>query len=377
MQAEKIKPPEYIQNNEYLAVYDDTATWLAEVLDGPMHTEFTFEFNGQDLIGADGRVLGEIFDNALNDAKNVAEKSPQLKFELRRREIEKTEYLDMIKMAKGELPNTMVVLSDFPLELMHSNKSVGGYNVNRKQTMLRIISRQSNGNIRIQTQSLDGSVRLGLEAIYDSFGVKPEAGELLGQRINIDIPEQWHDQLCENLTAKYDSTLEKSFGGNWHGGRTPAEIINTFDFVRRQHDLIDHFVVAWMHDRQNAENIRYGLAAAIRDRFYNKHHAKQVSYVQNPNQQLMIEIQNAGQNSLREGRSFSGCGLTLNALESGVEDNLKQLGFGNNTEETYKFDQEMFCVVCQSPPKKEDKKKMCGPCGICKTCDAKLSKASK
>ena len=49
-----------------------------------------------------------------------------------------------------------------------------------------------------------------------------------------------------------------------------------------------------------------------------------------------------------------------------------------NTGETkYSFDKEMFCVVCQAPPKKEEKKKMCGPCGICKGCDAKIRAKAK
>ena len=42
--------------------------------------------------------------------------------------------------------------------------------------------------------------------------------------------------------------------------------------------------------------------------------------------------------------------------------------------EHYSFDKEMYCVVCQSPPKEGESKKMCGPCGICKGCDAKLKK---
>lgn len=41
-------------------------------------------------------------------------------------------------------------------------------------------------------------------------------------------------------------------------------------------------------------------------------------------------------------------------------------------EQEYDFDQEMYCVACQAPPKMGAKKKMCGPCGICEPCDVKL-----
>lgn len=41
--------------------------------------------------------------------------------------------------------------------------------------------------------------------------------------------------------------------------------------------------------------------------------------------------------------------------------------------EKYSFNKKMFCVVCQAPPKHSEKPKWCGPCGICRTCDSKLT----
>ena len=54
-----------------------------------------------------------------------------------------------------------------------------------------------------------------------------------------------------------------------------------------------------------------------------------------------------------------------------AESVLSENGYGNKTDEkeSYGFDSFQYCVVCQAPPDKNEKKKMCGPCGLCRTCD--------
>src|SRR6185312_9732947 len=114
----------------------DTATWLAEALNGNMRTSFEYSTDGLELYGEDGGAVGEIFDGAVTAAQEIVKRNPGLLFELRRRIIERGEYDDMLAMARGEF-NTMVVVSDFPPELMGAQEDVGGYNASRKQTMLR------------------------------------------------------------------------------------------------------------------------------------------------------------------------------------------------------------------------------------------------
>jgi len=50
-------------------------------------------------------------------------------------------------------------------------------------------------------------------------------------------------------------------------------------------------------------------------------------------------------------------------------------------EESYGFDDDGFCIVCQAPPTAEEIKanatKKCGPCGICRPCDTKIRKKTK
>ena len=125
-------------------LYDDTTTWLAEALDGNMRTSFEFKFYGNELYGQDGGALGPIFTDSLESAKNL---SANLSFELRRRKHEMDEYLAMIQMMNGFDFNTMVVVSDFPDELMNETTDVGGYNCQRKQTMLRVITKNEDGGV--------------------------------------------------------------------------------------------------------------------------------------------------------------------------------------------------------------------------------------
>ncbi len=359
------------------ALYDDTTTWLAEVLDGNMRTEFCFGYDGQELYGQDGSPLGRVFADSISDAEHLAETQPNLLFELRRRHLEYQEYEDMLGMASGELSNTMVVVSDFPPELMQAKDSVGGYNVSRKQTMLRVVTTRPDGTLNICSQSLDGSNRTALEEIYRIFGKHPEADqELLGQRIHLDLEAQDQELLVDRLTYIYDKSLSDQFGGQWHAGRNQASNINTFNFVRMQDDLLRVFLED-EDAKNNPKDAIYSLAAAMEKRFL----LANTSFTQvfntpsmhHSTDRIRAELMIAGQEAKQLGKTFSGCGMSLGSSNAQME-TTKELGYGNKTskESSYKFDKYMHCVVCQAPPKDNESKKMCGPCGICKACDVKF-----
>src|SRR5665213_2620116 len=135
----------------------DLTTQFAELIDGSMTTEFELDFNGHDLIGEDGRGLEETTRIGLQEATAVVKANPNLWFEVRRRSFEREEFEELIKMASGEGPNTMVVVSDFPAELMDATEDVGGYNTRRQQTMMRLFFRRADGTMLMYSQSLDGS----------------------------------------------------------------------------------------------------------------------------------------------------------------------------------------------------------------------------
>jgi hypothetical protein len=314
-----------------------------------MRTSVEFIFDGHELYGRDSCPLKKVFIDAIKDAQQLAAERPNLSFELRRRWIEMGEYQDMLRLVSSDLPNTMVVVSDFPLELMQASYDVGGYNTQRKQTMLRVISSDGEGHITVQTQSLDGSNRLALENIYQSLSFEPEPGELLGQRLHLDLPPDEQAILLDKLTAAYDQSLSNQYGGRWHGGRREAGL-NTYDFVIAQQDLLADFMNR--SNGQFSETLLYQLA-----------------------ENMSVRL-----GTHETGRPYSGCGITIGAPETPTSaDQLQDAGYGNRTSEEskYGFDKKMHCVVCQSPPKKGETKKMCGPCGICRSCDARLKSKSR
>lgn len=353
----------------------DLTTLFAEMVDGNMRTEFELQFDGDDLIGEDGRGMDEITAKSLADAKKMAKQYP---FEVRRRHHERDEFKELIEMAGGKGPNTMVVVSDFPAELMDAKEDVGGYNVTRQQTMLRVIYRQPGSNIiRMYSQTLDGSNRQALEAIYRRFGIKPPEGELLGERIRIDLTDKEQFELTDKVTETYDQNLAEQFGGNWYAGRRPADYRNTYDFVCAQTDLINECMrlntLGWLND-----DYRYKISATMQKRFEGYKKGDVVTSRQTLSELSILhrEIALAGQQAYLEGRSFSGCGATMHGGRgrSSFKSQLKLSGYGNKAFDESDEDEENWqwtegeCIVEDCPTRPSTVE--VGPCSVCRRCQA-------
>lgn len=315
--------------------YYDTATWLAEVLPGQMRTPFEYTFDGYELYASDGGSMGEIFDDSIARAKNLPD------YELRRRHIEKAEYDDMLSMMRGNLPNTMVVVSDFPPELMNIKEDQGGYNAERKQTMLRVLVRTPDNKLQMYSQSLDHSNRTALEAIYGHLGKQAEPGELLGQRINLELDEYEHQFLIDELVGVYDRSMAAQFGGDWYAGQANGLRVNTYDFVCSQADLLNAHL--------NGGGDEYNLAAAMLARWQSASESPDIaersydydsSFGMGITSQIMAmnEMADAGSAARASGMTFSGCGMTMGSPErSGAMmslfGQLDEAGYGNKLEE--------------------------------------------
>lgn len=343
---------EQMEYNREMRAYHDATTWLAETLDGRMLTTFEYGFDGRELYASDGGELGTIFKKSLHDARALAEQNPTLSFELRRRRIELDEYGDMLKMARGELPNTMITVSDFPPELINSSASVGGYNATRKQTMLRIITRTAEGKLRMQSQSLDGSNRQALEAIYASFDQQPEDGELLGQRIFTEQDEVEQEFLVDKLAGLYDRSLEQQYPGkSYRAGRVLPDNpgVETYRFVCSQPDLVD-LMTEKMLAGQLDENVMYSVAATMANRYENGANAstynvagETIKVAMPLEHEMFIAVSRA----IAENRSFSGCGTSVGANgEVGAGDQLAINGFGNKAGEDQYGSLEFDCPHC-------------------------------
>ena len=352
---------EQLDFNHEQRLYDDTTTWLAEVLEGSMRTPFEYRFDGNELYARDGSSLKPIFDVAVETARTFG---PERAFELRRRLIEAEEYNAMIQMARGESPNTLVVVSDFPPELMTVSKDTDGYNVSRKQTMLRVITRRTDGTLLMRSQSLDLSDRTALKAVYEALGFAPQPGELLGQRMQLELPEQTQEFLTDQLMGIYDRSLRSQYGGRFYAGRKSERSMNTYEFVRAQEDLITEFVAGSKYSIN--ERLLYDLAAAMQARYERNPDKIAVSqlaevFTGDARQEMSL----AGQSASANGKVYSGCGASLGATgesTSKAQDELSQLGFGSKSEESIKLPAKIRCINCKE---KVDSKKVVKPKSWC------------
>jgi len=335
LSPEILRPPQA----EQLRRYDDAATWASEVLNGVMRSSFEFTPQGDELYGHDGLPLSLVFENAIVSAELKAQEDPSLAFEVRRAKVERGELDDVLAMARGEGPNTMVVLSYYPIELTRATEDVGGYNHQRRQTMMRVIYRQPDGTIAMVSQSLEGSHREALEAIRESVGYQTQPGELLGQRMHLDLDAEDQEFLPDLLTGAYDRSLSEQQGGVYRAGwevPTDRVLINTYDFVMGQGDLIRTFLDK---GERNSSGL-YGFAAAMQQR-YEREVARlsnrgYVYTMQPPNfmSNPMIEMQQAAIEAKAERKVFSGCGASISANgELSTEQSLRELGYGSKSDE--------------------------------------------
>jgi hypothetical protein len=347
----------------------DLQTYFAEQVNGSMRTDFEMYFDGADLVSEDGRSLDETTKIGQQEARAQAKANPKLRFEVRRRDLEREEFQEAVEMARGDRPNTIIAVSDFPQELVGAKQDVGGYNVTRQQTMLRILTRQPDGNVHMYSQSLDGSNRQALEAIYGHFGLQPEAGELLGQRINVDLSAEQQSLLADELTGVYDRELETQHGGQWHAGRRPTDYRNTYEFVCRQQDLVEECIrlddLGWLNDK-----FMYGVAAEMNDRFI----AEEQETGNSEPRPIAIDptllhhaIEQAGAEARRQGMSFSACGVTLNA-DGSSGNQFEQAGYGNKSDEDCEFVSKQ-CPMCgaKNVKTKVTKNSISGSCGCSKS----------
>jgi hypothetical protein len=344
VQAERALDHEFRARN-------DAETWLAETLEGSMRTPFEYRSDGKELYAEDGGALGPLFADSLQDAAEIVAQNPALHFEYRRRRIEQQEYEDMLRMTRSELPNTMVVVSDFPQELMDSAQDVGGYNVTRKQTMLRVLTWQ-HGRLRMQTQSLDMSDRAALERLYTYLGFEPLPGELLGQRMHVELNETRQEFLLDELTGVYDRSLQERYGGKWYAGRSGKQRMNTYEFVCKNQDIVQLLAHAYVEEGY-ATAQKYDLAAAMAKRYARISYqadlpAHSVSMLPTKSYayaQLMQEIRQAGDEARAEGKVFSGCGASATANgDTTTDDQYSEAGYGNKSQKTEKG--VMRCVNC-------------------------------
>jgi len=335
--SEYLHPAQY---NERLRLRNDTETFFAESLYGSMRTplEYIYDPIANELRAEDGGWLGPIFDASINNMQKKVSADPEYEFELRRRIIEKEEYQDMLNLMDDERVNTMVVVSDFPKELVGKNGHFGGYDTERQQAYVRVMTRNGD-TLQMFSQSLDGSDREGLEKIYAYMGFTPHSGELLEQRMQVSLLPEHQEILIDSLQLVYDNHMQHKTGIKHYAGIPIGQTnnIDTYAFVKTQKDIIG-LAITLSENNALTPQKQYDMLALLRERFESKK-AETTAVVFEDYAfdsigkaaiiyaQLSEQSQQAGARAKTEGRTFSACGITLRSQETSAEDGLKNAGY--------------------------------------------------
>jgi hypothetical protein len=165
--------------------------------------------------------------------------------------------------------------------------------------------------------------------------------------------------------------MSNQFGDEWYAGRRPADYRNTYDFVCRQHDLIDKYksLKLELGDKPIPDDIMYDMAATINARFKAEKQgiASIMPHISTINQtQLQHEMEQAGYEARVAGRSFNACGSTFGP--AGVESSMEQAGYGNKTDDECEFISKK-CPECgaKNVKTKVTKHRISGSCGCSKS----------
>ncbi len=323
---EKISQP-----HQYERQRNDVETWLAEMLDGPLYRPDEFDFSEGDIISSDGRPMRKVYEQALLHTELRANRDPRFKEELERTRYEHLEYLNILAMARGDGPNTLVTIWEIPEYVLANGADIGGYRFKKRRAMMRVTTRLTSGKIRIETQSLDGGLRAGFESIYDALDVEAQEGFLYKQPIKKDLPPEKQDSLCPDLKTRYEQAYYLKTGLQTVAGASDPTT-ETMSFVRDQSDLTDAFVRKYMNRHMNdiPESELISIGAAIRRRY----EGRAVTGLS-----AEAEMGGAGAEAIASGEVFSACGDTIGGKSAiSNEQRLQNVGFSILTT--------MMCPVC-------------------------------
>ena len=356
-------------------VYNEELTFIAEGINRPLRTEFVIPSQNNQLVYFD---KGEwqpyrlMLAKGLQAAQHEATADSRLDFMVTRAERDLQIHYEFSRLQANR---TLAWSSSFPDE---ANYQAGGrelliekgYQPDRRMGFLYHATKLADGSQLLHTQSVDNSDAEAFAAA-ERAGNRPEA-------------------TIDDMRAAYDQTLASKHHYNFYAGRPYEEDIhqNAWDVLRQHGDLLDYlferieaiaaYEVGTQAEFETQKNqLTYKVWATIKDRLDQQ--AMFGSYRRPLNETMfMQEIDTAyWQANVRHERLI-GCGGSFGAdtlLNESPETAFNSI-FGKSTAENYKFDKEMYCVVCQAPPKKKDEPKWCGPCGICKDCDNKFKKKS-
>lgn len=360
-------------------VYDNECTFVAEGIDRPLYSEFTITRDQEQGLQIFDRGEWKPYLSNLENAREIARKEalddPRRAFLHGMTEYDLIMAEHMQALQPGESmqwdspypkqPHTM-----YGADFMRSC----GFQPDRRMGFLYRAACREDGSITLESHSVDASDDDAFMAV---------------KRLRLHDA----DADMETMVRTYDGVLKMKYRRNFRAGRDVAEAeIEAFAFVKQQAEYVTHYIdkLKEMAEsdtpidqlEQANKELTYGFWARIKELLHERAamNTPQELVVQPPRgaAQIDFEIQNAMQRASLRGEVMSGCGgsLKIASLDGSSELDVFDSIFGaklNDSKESYSFDKEMYCVSCQKPPKEDESKKMCGPCGLCVACDAKFS----
>ena len=254
-----------------------------------------------------------------------------------------------------------------------------GFKPHRRMGFLYQASCQEDGSILLQSQTVDNCEAGAFQAIDKAKEFDP-------------------DLNLQAMMAVYDGYLHKKYSEYFFAGRTEQDNFNNiWDIIKSNEKLISfHIYKLENYARTNLATDL--LEQAVKEhvasvwKMFKDHIDQTIKLAQPPKldknrvislqplqmEEILMYQQQANQSleSLKKtGQLIIVCGGSLviegsgdTIMDSEIADIFSSI-FGLPKEEKYSFNKHMYCVVCQSPPKPKEAKKMCGPCGLCRDCD--------
>lgn len=380
-----------------LRVHDEEMSLMAEGLDRVMRTPFTLRRQDDTLvIFEDGKMRPYIgmlmtgLEVAREEAKS--DKRKQFLYEMSIGDLERGYKLQALKPGEH-----MTWTSPYPQDAENffgtAFMTKCGFFPERKAGFIYLASCNDDGTVTLESQMVDSSDPQAFERVEAVAQYDPDAD-------------------LDTLVRSYDGELVKQYGGRFYAGSRRAKHgENAWEELLRHQDLVSFYmqsleVLAWSDEprltvEQKTRQLIMGVWKAFRKRLDKQTERQSVRTP--PRQVYDVSSGVSAVQMAVIGREVSigyleavlnreikpGCGGSVSAIgENGVGyiDGLAifdsifgdEKPFANDSKEKkYGFDKEMFCVVCQAPPQKQEGKKKCGPCGICEGCDTKIRAKEK
>lgn len=353
-------------------VYDEELSLFVEGVDRAATTSFTLnrDKNGNLIYFNQGEWQPYVTTllTGLDVAEKEAQADPRRKFLARKAHEDLQVGVKLNELKPGE---QLVWYSAYPKneENMFGKKFLRerGFLTEREAGFIYLATANQDDSLTLESQIVDKSDEDGFSKVMEQIEYYDE--------VDIDV-----------LTNLYDSVLfEKTGTFHFAGKKYGHKGENAWQEIQKHRDIIEtHLnkleIFAKMGGASHVlepmlKQHTYGVWATFKARL-NQQPATSgdnVIYYEQPRYaNVEQEIYANLINFASRGEQMVGCGgsISIDTLMSADSKDVFDSMFGQSkTRESYSFNKNMYCVVCQAPPKKNESKKMCGPCGLCRSCD--------